>query len=421
MHTTKRVLLRDVLLETKDGEWGKADPASSLREMMVIRGADFDEVRYGELNAVPRRFIPVKAAERKTLQPDDILIETAGGTVGRPTGRTLLITDEILRSASIPVTCASFSRFLRPDPDVIFPGYLYWYLQYLYNTKQLDTYQVQHTGVARFQYTDFSRSIQIPLPPMCVQRSIADVLGTFDEKIKVNRDMNKTLQQMAMTLYRYWFVDFGPFQNGRFVESELAMIPQGWSVVSLGDVVGLNKFSRPSKYPFSTIQYVDISSVEVGRLIGTTEFEVSKAPSRAKRLVQDGDVIWSCVRPNRKSYLQMYKPALNTIVSTGFVVLTPEQVPSSFLYAHTTTDVFVEHLTNNAAGSAYPAVRPDAFSTARLVLPPKSVLEEFDRIVAPLYRQVHENEAETRTLSEARDYLIPRLLSGEVQLVESVQ
>jgi len=254
------------------------------------------------------------------------------------------------------------------------------------------------------------------LPPLQIQRRIADVLGALDDKIELNRRMNETLEQMAMALYKHWFVDFGPFQDGEFVDSELGMIPKGWDVVALGDAVSVNERSVSRSYPYTTIQYVDISSVEAGRLGETTQYEASNAPSRAKRLVQHDDVIWSCVRPNRKSYLLIHKPADNLVVSTGFAVLTPKHVPSSFVYAHTTRTEFVEYLTNNADGSAYPAVRADIFSAARMIKAPTSVLDEYDRIASSLYALVCENESESKRLSELRDYLLPRLLSGEILL-----
>ncbi|WP_202915174.1 restriction endonuclease subunit S, partial [Paenibacillus paridis] len=80
------------------------------------------------------------------------------------------------------------------------------------------------------------KKVKIPVPPYPVQRKIGDLLGSLDEKIELNRHMNETLEQMAMTLYKHWLVDFGPFQDGEFEESELGMIPKGWEVKSIGYV-----------------------------------------------------------------------------------------------------------------------------------------------------------------------------------------
>ncbi|QRF22835.1 hypothetical protein FY534_03435 [Alicyclobacillus sp. TC] len=261
-------------------------------------------------------------------------------------------------------------------------------------------------------------SLQVSVPPLNIQRRIVDIVGTFDDKIELNDRMNETLEQMAMELYRHWFVDFGPFQDEEFVESELGAIPKGWKVCSLGDVVDINERSVSVSYEHSLIEYVDISSVEVGRLQKTTTVAIEDAPSRAKRLVMDGDVIWSMVRPNRKSYLLVYQPPENMVVSTGFAVLSPRSIPSSYLFAHTTTEQFVDYLASNADGSAYPAVRAEHFSKAKVLVPPEDVLKEFDDKVAPMYRMVAMNESEKRVLTATRDHLLPGLLSGEIELSE---
>ena len=202
--------LRSLLAYTRDGEWGTANPDDGLVQMRVIRGTDFESVRKGDLKTVPTRYLRPEHSARKALEPGDILIETAGGSKDRPTGRTLLIEARILEDAGIPFTCASFARFLRVDETRVHAPYLYWFLQNLYQTGEMERHQVQHTGVARFQFTRFAEDIQVPLPPLSEQRAIAHILGTLDNKIELNRRMNETLEEMARALFKSWFVDFEP-------------------------------------------------------------------------------------------------------------------------------------------------------------------------------------------------------------------
>lgn len=205
------ILLKDLLVLTKDGEWGKGEPASDNDvEMLVIRGADFLAVRYGDLSEVPRRYIPEQIAERKRLEANDILIETAGGTTGRPTRRTVFLKPRLFQQSKRPITCASFSRFLRVNTDIAEPEYIFWYLQFLYETGQMEQHQVQHTGIARFQYTKFAQSLEIPLPPLPEQKAIAHILGTLDDKIELNREINRTPEAIAQAIFKSWFIDFDP-------------------------------------------------------------------------------------------------------------------------------------------------------------------------------------------------------------------
>src|SRR5439155_13767013 len=127
---TRAVLLRDLLITTKDGDWGKDSAAEGLVPYRVIRGTDFPRVRNGDMSSIPIRYLSGSTVHRRALAADAILLETAGGSPDRPTGRSLLITRKLLSSLDLPATCASFARFLRVDPVKAEPNYIYWFLQY---------------------------------------------------------------------------------------------------------------------------------------------------------------------------------------------------------------------------------------------------------------------------------------------------
>jgi len=123
----------------------------------VIRGTDFADLNSPGIE-LPRRWIPEHLVERKALQANDILLETAGGTAKQSTGRTALVTAEFLASREgRPVLCSSFARHLRVDRSKVDPVYLYYVLQALYTSGYMGVFNLQHTGVARFQFTAVSR------------------------------------------------------------------------------------------------------------------------------------------------------------------------------------------------------------------------------------------------------------------------
>jgi len=104
----------------------------------------------------------------------------------------------------------------------------------------------------------------------------------------------------------------------------------------------------------------------------------------------------------------------NLIVSTGFAVITPKAVPSTFLYFATTTDAFVGYLANHARGAAYPAVVAADFESSEVLVPPKRLLTAFDEIAEPTFSQARSLRHQNQKLSAARDLLLPRLMSGEI-------
>jgi len=155
--------------------------------------------------------------------------------------------------------------------------------------------------------------------------------------------------------------------------------------------------------------------VTVGRCTEVQRTDFYDAPSRARRRVRHGDTIWSCVRPKRQSYLFVHTPPQNRIVSTGFAVLSPKRFGPSYLYELTTRQEFVDYLVSNADGSAYPAVRADHFAAADVHVPPSEVTDAYDAVTMPLRDLVASADRESRKLAQLRDYLLPRLLSGEVR------
>jgi len=282
---------------------------------------------------------------------------------------------------------------------------------------------------------EFVSLIEREVPPLPTQRAIARILGTLDNKIELNRRMNETLEAMARAIFKSWFVDFDPVRakaGGRqpagmdaetaalfpseFEEEDGREVLKEWGVGRLSDVVGINEKSINQDYPFSNIDYIEISSVSEGKLDSVTSINRKEASSRAQRLVSHGDTIWSGVRPNRKSYLFIQKPKENLVVSTGFVTLSPKKIPPSYLYSWVTTESFADYLTANADGSAYPAVRADHFGDAEILLPLEKILAEFERNVAPLRAQMHINDEQSRALVQIRDALLPKLMSGEIQV-----
>lgn len=193
--------LEDLLLDTKDGDWGVDEPAVDHVPHRVIRGADFPSSRVGDTISVPLRFLPSRSVWRRVLQPNDILFETAGGTRDRPTGRTLRVTQELLASFDNPVIGASFTRFLRPDPSKVNPAFLFWYLQYLYAVGDMYEYQVQHTGVARFQYTTFAATKELRLLPVSRQEPIASLLNSLDDKIGADSRALSSIERLSEAQY----------------------------------------------------------------------------------------------------------------------------------------------------------------------------------------------------------------------------
>jgi type I restriction enzyme S subunit len=254
--------------------------------------------------------------------------------------------------------------------------------------------------------------LSIPRPSKREQKAIVSILSPYDDLIANNRRRIALLEEAARLLYREWFVCF------RFPGHEHVKIvagnPEGWERLTLGAVAETNHDSYSAKELPDEINYIDISSVTRGRITSKTLMTAAEAPGRARRKARDGDIIWSNVRPNLRAHALILEPEANDVFSTGFTVLTPKKIPFTWLYQFVTADRFVGHLVNHATGAGYPAVRPDDFERATVVVPPKALLTYFHETTEPSFRLIAKLNIQNAKLAQARDLLLPRLMSGEI-------
>jgi type I restriction enzyme S subunit len=262
--------------------------------------------------------------------------------------------------------------------------------------------------------------IEVRVPALPVQRRIGRILSAYDDLIENNTRRIQILEQMAQALYREWFVNFRfpGHAKANLVASPLGQIPQGWAIRRLDQVVKVNASAIERGQEPRNILYVDISSVVPGRIERIEPIPFGDAPGRARRMVHHGDTIWSCVRPNRKSFSLILNPPPDLIVSTGFAVLTPTGVPPSFLHQAVTTDEFVGYLTNCATGAAYPAVTAKDFEAAEILVPDEPLLRRFHGRCEPMLLLKQNLLRRNVNLRRARDVLLPRLLSGKIIIGE---
>jgi type I restriction enzyme, S subunit len=337
-------------------------------------------------------------------------------------GRYMLIPEdgENLNSRKLPIAFFADGKFwvnnhahiVRAKPGVADDVFIKQWL----NNADIKAYV---TGAAQPKLSQGSlKRIALLLPPLPIQRRIASILGAYDDLIEVNQRRIALLEEIARRLFEEWFVHFRcpGSESHAIVETPDGPLPHGWHYARLDKISKVNADTiRPINAP-ERIGYVDISSVSRGD-IKTVDWQAfSEAPGRARRRVRDGSIIWSMVRPNRRSYALIVDPEDNLIVSTGFAVLDPYGISSVYLYHYVTADAFVGYLVGNASGAAYPAVTGAAFERAPVLLPPEKFDQKFSSVADPMMRLVDGLRRANMRLAASRDLLLPRLISGELSV-----
>lgn len=298
------------------------------------------------------------------------------------------------------------------DESKCYPKFIYYQLRSEHIGRWLEKVSIGATMPSL--NTGLLSGIEMVLPPIEIQKQIAGILSVYDDLIKNNQKQIKLLEEAARRLYKEWFVDlrFPGHENTKIVDG----VPEGWQWCKVRDVADINSSALPKNYKEDFIDYVDLGSVRCGHIETRTRYNLNEAPGRAKRCAKDGDIIWGMVRPNLKAYALVTNPKETDVFSTGFAVLSAKKVPYSYLYCAVTQEEFVGYLVNATNGAAYPAVKPVHFEVADILKPDDKVLEQFHSVADSIYRKKEALENQNHNLRESRDLILPKLMSGEVEV-----
>jgi type I restriction-modification system DNA specificity subunit len=395
--------LQELCLNITDGKHGDCENEENSGYYFISCKDIFDgQINYKNARQITKADFE-ETHKRTMLEVDDILL-TNSGTIGR----MAFVTD---REATTKTTFQKSVAIIKPDKQKVLPRYLYYQLQ-----NCVPQFINSSNGSAQKNLLlSTMRTFQIEIEENREkQEKIADTLSAYDDLIENNQKQIKLLEEAARRLYKEWFVDlhFPGHENTKIVDG----VPEGWQWCKVRDVADINSSALPKNYKEDFIDYVDLGSVRCGHIETRTRYNLNEAPGRAKRCARDGDIIWGMVRPNLKAYALVTNPKETDVFSTGFAVLSAKKVPYSYLYCAVTQEEFVGYLVNATNGAAYPAVKPVHFEVADILKPDDKVLEQFHSVADSIYRKKEALENQNHNLRESRDLILPKLMSGEVEV-----
>lgn len=261
--------------------------------------------------------------------------------------------------------------------------------------------------------------IDILLPSKETQNKIVAILKFLDDKIEVNRRINDNLEQQVQALFRSWFVDFEPFKDGDFVESELGVIPKGWrtgTLSDLGEVVGGSTPSKakPEFYTDNGIAWLTPKDLSVSQLKFTSkgEIDITKEgyDSCSTKLMPKGTVLFSSRAPI--GYITIAKNDICT--NQGFKSVIPTLAGTAFIYCF--LKEVTQEIENKATGSTFKEASGALMKSLPTIIPESEVFNEFENLMSPIFKQQETVEEEISRLASLRDTLLPKLMSGELIL-----
>ncbi len=233
--------------------------------------------------------------------------------------------------------------------------------------------------------------------------------------VRKNKRRNGNLEQQVQALFKAWFVDFEPFKNGKFVDSEFGRIPEGWNIVEANHFMTISKDSiNPTKNPMCLYTHYSIPAFDEAL---TPEIQFGHKIKSNKFLVRSGMTLFSKLNPRIKRIWFINEASDNSICSTEFIPYESLGQNCYFLYCYLNSNMFYSQamsLVNGATGS-HQRFSPNE-TLKFLFAYKKEIVEEFNVLVAPTLKEMSELSLETRKIAKLRDTLLPRLMSGELNI-----
>lgn len=352
-----------------------------------------------------------KINEEKFLKKFDVLVNSTGvGTLGRVA--------QIKNDLKKPLTADSHVTIVRPDLKII-DGLYFGYA--MMNAEPHITFLGEgSTGQIELSRKRLASEIEINVPEIFVQKRIAAILSSIDEKIKLNQEMNQTLEQIGQAIFRHWFVHFEfpdsdgrPYKSsgGRMVDSEFGEIPNGWEIGKIYDICDvINGAPFSSKLFNESGDGIPLVRIRDLKKHKTGFFTKEKHPKGT--LINPGDIV-AGMDAEFRPYFWL---GITSWMNQRICMFKPKQDYVHKFFVYETVKVPLKFYENSKVGTTVIHLSKSDIDKFEVVIPPKNVLKEFYNFIDPLFQKMILNAQETNNLITIRDSLLPKLMSGKIRV-----
>ena len=335
----------------------------------------------------------------KWIVPNTITVAMYGATAGKSC------------IVKVPMTTNQACCNLAINDEVADYEFVYYSLKNDYTTLA----SLANGGAQQNLNAQIIKDYVLKMPSLADQHRIASILSSLDRKIELNNKINADLEEMAQAIFKNWFVDFEPFKDGKFVDSELGMIPEGWKVGRLGDITK-NKSAKVKERNDVKV----LSPVTTGELVLSEEYftkQVFSSSIAKYKIVNKGDFAYNPARVNIGS-LGRNEFDFDGCVSPVYVVFSVLDGYENYFDLFRKTDFFKDSVASLAIGGVRQSLSYDDLSSIEVIIPSENAVEEFNNLYNQMKKTIKANKLENSRLSLLRDTLLPRLMSGELEVPE---
>jgi type I restriction enzyme S subunit len=407
-------------------EWKKL----KLKEIAELRSEKF----------TPNKITSYPYIGLEHIEPKSLRINGIGVSNDVSSQKSIFYSDDILYGKLRPyfqkVYYSTFKGvcstdiFVVKSKNVVHPKYLF----YLLASDEFTALANQGSTGTRMPRADWKHlaSTEWDIPDLPTQNAIAEILSSLDDKIELNNKINQELETLAQTLFKQWFIDFEfpnesgePYKSsgGKMLDSELGEIPVGWEVVNLSDLFdflegpGLRNWQyRLEGMPFINIRLIQDGDIRKNNIsyISKDEFE-----NKYKHFaLKEGDVVLSTSGTLGKSAI-VRKNHLPMMLNTSVIRFRPfDSCYLSFMYQFLQSKIFIDEVKASATGSVQLNFGPVHLKKIKLIKSDIKLAKQFELVLSPIYQKIQHLRSENDELSNTRDTLLPKLISGELEINE---
>ena len=360
----------------------------------------------GSLNKSGLMSVNDSDAGKYLLKPNDIVFARTGNSTGR---------SYFYDGSDGDLVYAGFLIKFSLNPEIVNPRILKYFT---HSSIYYDWVRSFDTGGTRGNINAKTYgNMPIVLPPRSIQNKIVSILKSLDDKIENNRKINENLEQQAQALFKSWFVDFEPFRDQPFVESELGMIPEGWRVDNLDNLCSFISRGLSPKYKDNTDQWVLGQTCVRNNIVTLTNARSHEPKANTEKKVKQWDTL-------------INSTGIGSLGRVGIVYFDKDNIAfDSHLTVIRSKDELYKHyigrnllmrqleIENMAVGSTGQTELPkESVKTMQLIVPDKASVQRFNKIIEPIALRMYQTYDENKSLSQLRDTLLPKLMSGEIAL-----
>lgn len=392
--------LEDLCLQITDGKHGDCENQENSGYYFVsVKDIDEGEIHYSNARQITKYDFE-DTDKRTRLENEDILI-TNSGTIGK----FVFVNSPLSRKTTFQKSVA----IIKPNKNKILPKFLYYYL--ISEKRRLIEY-AGGTTQKNLLLRDI-RNFEVEVPDEFHQKKIIEILNTIDELIKTKKKLNKNLEQLLHTIFNHWFISFDKFKNVSFEQSPLGDIPDGWNYGVLRDLLTLTKnpikANETNGLPYLPIDIIPMNS------LGISELKSDEEANSSLITFNKNDILIGAMRVY--FHRVVISPCSGVTRSTCFVLNPKQEHHLSYLLLLCNLDRTIQYAQNTSKGTTMPyAVWDNGLGDMDIIIPPENILLDFHKLVFPIIEKIRDSYLEINKLSKLRDTLLPKLMSGEIDV-----